>query len=90
MKDKANNAGVDHKMPADAQGLRRGVCEEKGSRCRPGQFVRKSVREWRVAWPRHNAKLIPHITHTVTVTGDTMETGGKMMIHAADVKMVSK
>ena len=38
----------------------------------------------------NNAKLIPHLAHTVTITGDTMETNGKMMIHASALKMVSK
>ena len=38
----------------------------------------------------NNAKLIPHITHTVSITGDTMDMGGKMMVHGSELKMVSK
>jgi hypothetical protein len=38
----------------------------------------------------NNAKLIPHISHTVEITGDTMDMSGKMMITAADLKMISK
>jgi hypothetical protein len=36
-----------------------------------------------------NAKLIPHISHTVEITGDTMGTGDNRMIHASALKMVS-
>jgi hypothetical protein len=38
----------------------------------------------------NNAKLIPHITHTVEVTGDVTEKDGKMMIDAKDLKMPKK
>ena len=37
-----------------------------------------------------NAKLIPHISHTVEITGDVSEKDGKMMIAAADLKMLSR
>ena len=37
-----------------------------------------------------NAKLIAHISHTVEVTGDVMDHGGKMMIAADSLKMISK
>ena len=37
-----------------------------------------------------NAKLIAHISHTVEVTGDVMDHGGKMMISADSLKMISK
>jgi lipocalin len=38
----------------------------------------------------NNAKLVPHIGHTVEVTGDTMDMSGSLMITAADLKMVAK
>jgi hypothetical protein len=37
-----------------------------------------------------NAKLIPHISHTVEVTGDVTEKEGKMMIASDAVKMLKK
>jgi hypothetical protein len=38
-----------------------------------------------------NAKIVPHVGHTVEVTGDVMDHGdGKMMITADTLKMVSK
>ena len=37
-----------------------------------------------------NAKLIPHISHTVEVTGDVTEKEGKKMIASADLKMISR
>ena len=38
----------------------------------------------------NNAKLVPHITHTVEITGDVAEKDGKMTIAADSLKMVSK
>jgi hypothetical protein len=39
-----------------------------------------------------NAKLVPHMSHTVTLTGDVMDSKDKKtkMIHATALKMVSK
>ena len=38
----------------------------------------------------NNAKLVPHMSHTVALTGDIMDSGGKKMIHATTMKMISK
>lgn len=38
----------------------------------------------------NNAKLVPHMAHTVTLTGEVMTMNGKQMIHATDLAMVSK
>jgi type 1 fimbria pilin len=38
----------------------------------------------------NNAKIIPHISHTVEVTGEVTEKGGKMIIAADTLKMVKK
>jgi hypothetical protein len=38
----------------------------------------------------NNAKLVPHMSHKVTLTGDVMEVKGKKMIHATALKMISK
>jgi hypothetical protein len=37
-----------------------------------------------------NAKLVPHMSHTVELTGDVTTTGGKMSIAATDLKMVKR
>ena len=37
-----------------------------------------------------NAKLVPHMSHTVTLTGEVMDTNGKKMIHATALTMVKK
>lgn len=36
-----------------------------------------------------NAKLVPLMAHTVTVTGDVSEENGQMMIVASDLKMMT-
>jgi hypothetical protein len=40
----------------------------------------------------NNAKLVPHMSHTVTLTGDVVESRDKKtkMIHATALKMISK
>ena len=40
----------------------------------------------------NNAKLVPHMSHTVTLTGDVVDSKDKKtkMIHATALKMVSK
>jgi hypothetical protein len=40
----------------------------------------------------NNAKLVPHMSHTVTLTGDVMTSADKKtkMIHATELKMVAK
>jgi hypothetical protein len=37
-----------------------------------------------------NAKLVPHMSHVMELTGDVTEAGGKTMIAATDLKMISK
>lgn len=89
MKDKTNNAGMDHKMPADTKDCAL-ACAKKGQ---PLALLTTDGKVYEIAGglaENNNAKLIPHITHTVTITGDTMEMSGKLMIHASELKMVSK
>jgi hypothetical protein len=38
----------------------------------------------------NNAKIVPHMSHTVTVTGDVTTKDGMMMIAARDVNIVAK
>jgi hypothetical protein len=87
-KDKANNAGMDHKMPADTKDCAT-ACAKQG---RPLALLTSDGKVYEIAGAlaNKNEKLIPHITHTVSITGDTMEMGGKMMIHGSELKMVSK
>ena len=37
-----------------------------------------------------NAKLVPHMSHTVTLTGEVTDAAGKQSIAATALKMVSK
>jgi len=37
----------------------------------------------------NNAKVVPHIGHTVTITGDVTTHDGMMMLATTDLKMVS-
>jgi hypothetical protein len=38
----------------------------------------------------NNAKLVPHMAHTVTITGDVNEKAGEMTIAGNDLKMAGK
>jgi hypothetical protein len=38
----------------------------------------------------NNAKLVPHLGHTVAITGDVVSKGESNTITSAEVKMVSK
>lgn len=37
----------------------------------------------------NNAKLVPHMAHTVTLTGDVMDSMGTKTIHATALKMMT-
>ena len=89
MKDKVNNAGADHKMPADTKDCA-AACAKEGM---PLALLTSAGKVYEIAGAlaaNKNEKLIPHITHTVSITGDTMDMSGKMMITATELKMVSK
>ena len=88
-KDKVNNAGIDHKMPTDTKDCAIN-CAKKGQ---PLALLTSDGKVYQIAGAladNNNAKLIAHISHTVSITGDTMDMGGTLMIHGSDVKMVSK
>lgn len=38
----------------------------------------------------NNTKLVPHMAHTVSITGDVTSASDKMTISAADLKMLKK
>ena len=88
--DKANNAGVDHKMPkGDTKDCALG-CAKAG---RPMALLTSDGKVYVLTGglaAEKNAKIIPHVAHTVEVTGDVTEADGKMMIAADSLKMISK
>jgi hypothetical protein len=87
--DKANT-GVDHKMPkGDTKDCAIG-CAKAG---RPLAVLTSDGKVYEIAGglaADKNAKLIPHVAHTVEITGDVMNHDGKMMITADSLKMISK
>ena len=87
--DKSNN-GVDHKMPkGDTKDCAIG-CAKAG---RPLALLTSDGKVYEIAGglaADKNAKLIPHVAHTVEITGDVMNHDGKMMITADSLKMISK
>lgn len=87
--DKSNN-GVDHKMPkGDTKDCAIG-CAKAG---RPLAILTADGKVYQIAGglaADKNAKLIPHVAHTVEITGDVMDHDGTMMITADSLKMISK
>jgi hypothetical protein len=86
-----SNTGNDHKMPkGDTKDCAVG-CAKAG---RPMAVLTSDGKVYELAGglaADKNAKIIPHIGHTVEVTGDVMDHGdGKMMIMADSLTMVSK
>jgi len=88
-KDMANNKGVDHKMPADTKDCAM-ACAKKGA---PLALLTSEGKLYQIGGglaADNNAKLIPHLAHTVEITGDVMDHDGKMMISADALKMISR
>ena len=85
-----SNTGADHKMPkGDTKDCALG-CAKAG---RPMAVLTADGKVYELAGglaADKNAKIIPHIAHTVEVTGDVTEKDGKMMIAADSLKMISK
>ncbi len=85
-----SNTGVDHKMPkGDTKDCAIG-CAKGGQ---PLALLTTDGKVYEISGglaAEKNAKLITHISHTVSITGDVMDHGGKMMISSDSVKMVSK
>src|SRR5262245_27456592 len=77
-KDKANTTN-DHKMPQDVKDCAT-ACAKKGA---PLALLTSDGKLYQITGglaADTNAKLIPHISHTVEVTGDVTEKDGKRMI----------
>jgi len=87
-----SNVGLDHKMPKGETKDCALICAKAGH---PMSLLTSDGKVYEITGglaASNNAKIIPHITHTVEVTGDVTEKDGKMMI-AADtgaLKMVSR
>jgi hypothetical protein len=85
-----SNTGADHKMPkGDTKDCALG-CAKAG---RPMALLTSDGKVYELTGglaADKNAKIIPHIAHTVEVTGDVTEKDGKMMIAADSLKMISK
>ncbi|MBW8866105.1 MAG: hypothetical protein JF610_02050 [Acidobacteria bacterium] len=88
--DKAANAGKDHKMPkGDTPDCATG-CAKAG---RPMAILTDDGKVYELTGglaADKNAKIVPHVAHTVEVTGDVSEKDGKMTITADSLKMVSR
>jgi hypothetical protein len=88
-KDTVNNKGKDHKMPADTADCAIG-CAKKGA---PMALLTSDGKVYTITGDlvaNNNAKLVPHVAHTVEITGDVTSANGKMSIAASDLKMVSR
>lgn len=88
MKDKANT-GKDHKMPQDVTDCAI-ACAKKGA---PLALLTTDGKLYQITGglaADNNAKLVPHVSHTVEITGEVSEKEGKMMIASDALKMVSK
>ena len=89
MKDKASNAGRDHKMATDVKDCAV-ACAKKGA---PMAILTSDGKVYQITGDlaaNMNEKLVPHVAHTVEVTGEVTTANGKNMIAANSLKMISK
>jgi hypothetical protein len=66
------------------------TCAQKGSTV---AVVTDSGKLYAIAGPLaadNNAKLVPHMAHTVEIRGDVIEEYGQLTIVAADLKMIHR
>ena len=85
-----SNTGADHKMPKGETKECAIACAKGG---KPLALLTSDGKVYEIAGglaADKNTKLIGHISHTVEVTGDVMDHGGKMMISADSLKMISR
>jgi hypothetical protein len=86
----SSNTGVDHKMPSGDVKDCAITCAKMG---RPVALLTSDGKVYTVTGDlaaNNNAKLVPHMSHKVELTGDVTETGGTMTIAATSLKMISK
>jgi hypothetical protein len=85
-----SNTGVDHKMPKGDTKDCAIACAKAGQ---PVALLTSEGKVYQIAGglaAEKNAKLVPHLSHTVEITGDVMDHGGTMMITADSLKMISR
>jgi hypothetical protein len=85
-----SNTGLDHKMPKGDTKDCASACARAGQ---PVALVTADGKVYTVAGDLaadKNAKLVPHMSETVALTGDVSESGGKMVIAATSLKTISK
>jgi hypothetical protein len=83
------NTGVDHKMPEDTPGCAV-TCAKMGL---PVALLTDDGKVYTVTGDLaadNNAKLVPHLSHKVELTGDVTQKGGTSTIAATNLKMISK
>jgi hypothetical protein len=88
--DKANNKGKDHKMPKGDTADCAVACAKAG---RPMALLTEDGKVYTITGglaADKNAKIVPHVAHTVEITGDVEEKDGKMTIDADNLKMISR
>ena len=85
-----SNTGVDHKMPSGDEANCAATCAKMGQ---PVALLTSDGKVYTVTGDlaaNNNAKLVPHLSHKVELTGDVTEKGGTMTIAATSLKMISK
>jgi len=88
MKDKSN-AGNDHKMAAEVKDCAV-ACAKKGA---PMAVLTSDGKVYQITGElaaNMNEKIVPHVAHTVEITGDVTSKDGKNLIAASTLKMISK
>jgi hypothetical protein len=88
VKDKSNT-GNDHKMPQDVKDCAV-ACAKKGA---PLAILTSDGKLYQIKGglaANMTAKLIPHIAHTVEITGDVTDVGGQKSIASDKLTMLSK
>jgi hypothetical protein len=85
-----SNTGVDHKMPDGPTAGCATTCAKMGQ---PVALLTADGKVYTVTGDlaaNNNAKLVPHLSHKVELTGDVTEKGATMTIAATNLKMISK
>ena len=85
-----SNTGVDHKMPDGPTPACATTCAKMGQ---PVALLTADGKVYTVTGDlaaNNNAKLVPHMSHKVELTGDVTEKGDTMTISATSLKMISK
>jgi hypothetical protein len=83
-----SNTGVDHKMPSGDEANCAATCAKMGQ---PVALLTSDGKVYTVTGDlaaNNNAKLVPHLSHKVELTGDVNDKAGT--IAATTLKMISK